>query len=528
MGYEVSRRTVMKSAGGLILSLGGGGLLAACGGTSTGTNGGTSSARATVSIANGSGALALDPRVGADEGTFLVKKHVFSTVTKVNPVSGAVTPLLAAELPSKIDEHTWQVKLRPNVAFQDGSVMTAADLAFTLNSMNSKSLNSLYTAIFGGWSAKVKDDSTVVITLEKPFAALPARLGILAVVPEKVVEKVGNKAFGLKPVGTGPFDFVSWPGASQAAPITLKRAAKYSLGSLPSIGGLSMTTILDDSARINSLLSGASDICTLVAPNLYASLSSSVVKAKGNGSLYDAIMMNNNKAPFDDKRVRMAVAHAIDREAIIKTVWDGLAMPAYGPLPPWHWASNPNGKKLDYDVAAAKSLLAQAGYSSGGPRIELMFANSTTSTAMGTIVTSQLQAAGFKVTPKTGEVNSLYSSVFNRSFQAYAFYGNTGLFGYDPDIWYRWLYYGSPGTFLNVTKAQQAPIDEAIDNAAAIGATDREAQKNAYFALQDMLTNECEMVHIDTRYNTQAWSKSLHNYSISVDDIPDLNAVTWG
>lgn len=527
---EHSRREVLKGAGGLLALAGGSGLLAACGGTSTGgtgSTGGTPNRAATVSIANASGALALDPRVGADEGTFLVKKHVFSTVTKVNPVSGVVTPLLAAELPSKIDDHTWQVKLKPNVKFQDGSAMTASDLAFTLNSMNSKSLNSLYAAIFGAWKATAKDSTTVILTLEKPFAAVPARLGILAVVPQKVVEKIGDKAFGLHPVGTGPFDFVSWPGASQAAPIKLSRAHSYSLGSLPSIGGLSMTTILDDSARINSLLSGASDICTLVAPDLYQGLSNSAVKAKGNGSTYDAIMMNNNKAPFNDKRVRMALGYAIDRDAIIKTVWNGLAVPAYGPLPPWHWAYNPNGTKLEYNVAKAKSLLAQAGYTSGGPEIQLMFPNSTTSTAMGTIVTSQLQAAGFKVTPKTGEVNSLYSTVFNRTFQAFAMYGNTGLFGYDPDIWYRWLYYGSPGTFLNVTPAQQAPIDKAIDAAATISSSDRTAQKGAYFALQNMLADECEMVHIDTRDNAQAWSKQLHGYTISPDNIPDLVHVTW-
>lgn len=524
---QYSRRDVLRGGGLLAVAGGGSGLLAACSGTSAGSTKSAPIRAHIVSAVNASGALALDPRVGADAGTFFVKKSVFSTVTSVNPVTGVVTPLLAAEMPTQIDAHTWQVKLKPNVRFQDGSLMTADDLAFTLNSMNSKSLNSLYTAIFGGWSATAKDSTTVIISLAKPFANVPTRLGILAVVPQKVVERVGNKAFGLHPVGTGPFNFVSWPGASQAAPITVKRARSYSLGALPLVGGASLTTILDDSARIDSLLSGVSDICTRVPQNLYATLSGSVTKAEGNGSTYDAIMLNNNKAPFNDKRVRQAVAHAIDRSAIIKTVWDGLALPAYGPLPPWHWAYNPNGVELSYDAATARSLLAQAGYSSGGPEIELMFPNSTSSTAMGTIVMAQLQAAGFKVTPKTGEVNSLYGPVFNRTFQAFVMYGNTGLFGYDPDIWYRWLYYGSPGTFLNVTPAQQAPIDRAIDAAANISPSDRTAQKNAYFALQNMLAEECEMVHIDCRYNVQAWSKSLHNYSISPDNIPDLLAASW-
>jgi ABC-type transport system substrate-binding protein len=158
-----------------------------------------------------------------------------------------------------------------------------------------------------------------------------------------------------------------------------------------------------------------------------------------------------------------------------------------------------------------------------------MFPNSTVNTAMGTIVTSQLQAAGFKVKTKTGEVNSLYNSVLgsNPTFQAFAMYGNTGLFGYDPDIWYRWLYYGSPGTFLNVTAAEQAPISKAIDDAATIDASDRDAQKKAYFGLQDMLTEACEMVHIDCRDNLEGWSNSLEDYSISIDNIPDLNSVKW-
>lgn len=527
MEYEITRRAALQGAGGLIVLIGGGSLLSACGGSS-GSSGKGGGANRVIHIANGSGALALDPRVGADEGTFSVKKHVFSTLTTVNPVTGIVTPLLASALPTKLDDRTWQVALKPNLKFSDGSPLTADDVVFTIASMNSKTLNSLYTAIFGGWTATAKDSNTVVIALDKPFAAVPARLAQIAIVPKAIVEKVGDKAFGLNPVGSGPFEFVSWPGASQAAPITLKRAGSYSLGDLPAIGGITVTTILDDSARLTSLQSGSSDVCTQVAPNLYAGLSG-VSKDKANGSMYDAIMLNNNKAPFNDKRVRMAVAHAIDREAIIKTVWNSLAAAAYGPLPPWHWASNPDGKKLSYDVQAAKSLLAEAGFANGGPEIELMFPNSTSSSAMGTIVASQLQAAGFKVTTKTGEVNSLYNSVLggNPTFQAFVMYGNTGLFGYDPDIWYRWIYYGSPGTFLNTTPAQQAPISAAIDAAATIDDSDRDAQKKAYFALQDMLTDECEMVHIDTRNNIEAWNKSLGGYSVPVDNIPDLKTVTW-
>lgn len=524
MESEISRRSLLKGAGGLLFLGAGGSLLGAC---SSSSSAGTSTTHV-VRSANNSGALALDPGVGADEGTFTVKRHVFSTVTKVDQVSGTVTPWLLSGLPKQLDSHTWQLSVKPNVKFQDGSPLTASDVAYSLNRLNSKSLNSIYANIFGGWTMTAKGDTTVVLELDKPFAFVLNRLGQLAVVPEALIKKIGDKAYGLKPVGSGPFRFVSWPGASQAAPITLKRASAYSLGELPSIAGVAISTILDDTARLTALQSGSIDLSTAVAPNLFSGLSG-VGKSSANGSEYDAIMMNNNRAPFNDKRVRMALAHAIDRDAIIKAVWKGFAQPAYGPLPPWHWASNPHGKKLEYNVDTAKSLLRQAGYTSGGPEIELMFPNSSTSTAMGTIVTSQLSAVGFKVKPKTGEVNSLYSTVLtkNPTFQAFAMYGNTGLFGYDPDIWYRWLYYGIPGTFLNVTHAQQDPIDKAIDAAAAVDAADRDAQKKAYFALQDMLAEECEMVHIDTRNNLQSWSNNLQGYSVSVDNIPDLNAVSW-
>ncbi|HEY1489017.1 MAG TPA: ABC transporter substrate-binding protein, partial [Micromonosporaceae bacterium] len=259
MENQVSRRGFLQGTGGLLaLGFGGSGLLAACGGsdTSGSNNNKGNGSTAVIKIANGSGALQLDPRIGSDEGTFTVKKHVFRTITSVDPQTGTITPVLAAALPTKIDDNTWQIKLKPNLKFSDGSTLTASDVEFTLNSMVSKSLNSIYTAIFGGWSAKAKDDTTVIVSLEKPFAAVPARLALLAIVPKAVVDKVGNKAYGLHPVGSGPFEFVNWPGASQAAPITLKRAKSYSLGSLPDIGGLTITTILDDSARLTSLQSG--------------------------------------------------------------------------------------------------------------------------------------------------------------------------------------------------------------------------------------------------------------------------------
>ena len=89
-----------------------------------------------------------DPRRGTDQSAFFVKAHVFRTILDADPLTGNVTPVLAADIPTQEDDKTWLLKLKPGIPFHDGSVLKASDVKYTVESINSKELNSLYNNVY--------------------------------------------------------------------------------------------------------------------------------------------------------------------------------------------------------------------------------------------------------------------------------------------------------------------------------------------------------------------------------------------
>jgi peptide/nickel transport system substrate-binding protein len=331
----------------------------------------------------------LDPTAGAaaaiDE---VVYANVFEGLTRFAE-DGAVVPGLAERWEVSGDGLTWTFHLREGVTFHDGSGFDADDVAFSIaRAQAEESANAqkgLFEPITG---VAAVDPLTVAITLKRPTGALPFNLAwgdAVMVAPESAATNATD------PVGTGPFRFERWARGDR---IALSRNDAY-WGPAPALDGASFRFISDPTAAFAAVMAGDIDAFPgFPAPELLDAIRADarfqVVVGSTEGETI--LAMNNRRAPLDDVRVRRAIGHAIDRQALI----DG-AMFGYGAPIGTHFAPH-NAAYLDltglsaFDPDQARALLAEAGV--GDLRLSLKLPPPSYARRGGEIVAAQLGQVG--------------------------------------------------------------------------------------------------------------------------------------
>ncbi|MBO1077836.1 ABC transporter substrate-binding protein [Roseomonas haemaphysalidis] len=276
-----------------------------------------------------------------------------------------------------VDETTWEFRLRPGVRFHDGSPFTAADVAASFQRVPNVAGNpNPYTIYLAGVAGvDVVDDLTLRIRTNGPLPILPTNLTQVFIVPRSVAEK-GNAEFnaGTAAIGTGPFRVSSW---STSAPLVMRRNDDWWGGAVP-WEGASLVPIPVDSARVAALIAGDVDFINNVplqdaprirddrrlalfdGPSVYAvNLYMDVERANPPGVEADG------RNPMRDGRVRRAMSLALNREGIARQVMEGYADPTDQPAPPFIFGALPDRAVPAQDLAAARALLAEAGFPQG-------------------------------------------------------------------------------------------------------------------------------------------------------------------
>ena len=452
----------------------------------------------------------LDPRQGTDAQSEHVGPLIFDALVKKDTHYN-LAPWLATSWEEQLDPLTgseeWVFHLRDGVHFQNGQPLEAADVVWTIESLIDPRLAGLISAKSGNFAAvdrvEARDRLTVVVHMKRPDAGLLFNLsdGLFGVVP-----RGAGSDFGLHPLGSGPYRFIS---QVQDKEVVLERSPGCWSEQLsvdgeppqPQIQRLQFDVVPDTITSALELQKGSADAASnVLTPDMVYALRNApgVQTATGPGSNVWYLNFNVQDPALRDKRVRQAVALAIDKPAIMAALWRGHARLANSLLPPGQWARAEDAELAQYphDPARAAALLQAAGYPAGKDgvrvRLELKISTDEVTRLLAAVLQQQLRAAGIAVNIRSAEFGTFYSDVTHGVFQMYIlkWVGSNE----DPDIF---RYMVSSGSFPPKGANRGHYVNPRVDALLAQAATETgpaaevEARRRAeYVEVQKILADE--------------------------------------
>ncbi len=487
-------------------------------------------------IALGDNIRTIDP-IGSpsvDAASERVRTLMFNSLVKKNEKFDYVGEL-ASDVKRSDDNLTFTFTLRDGVKFHDGRPFTSADAKYTLDLVFSSTF-AKSASFYEGTGAERKsyiksveapDARTLVVTTTKPWTGLLPNL-----VPVAIIPKDGYATQKDHPLGTGPFKFVSYDSSQQV--VDLQGNPDYWDGA-PHIPVLRVRVIPDTNALQAELSSGRVDIAPLPT-----SLSPDAIKLLGQnpklqvlqftGSNLNLLTLNCSQPPLNDVRVRQAIAHAVDREGMIRDLLLGQGKIAHSILPEESWAYHA-GQQYSFDPAMAKKLLDEAGLrdpDGDGPQTRfakpVVFKVSGSSVAAKNyagVIQNYLKNVGVPVTIETAELNTLFDELRRGNFQI--FYGQWVGGNQDP-IFFKDLFATSEiptetRASRNRSRYSNKELDALIDE--AVNTFDREKAKLLYARIQDIVTRDVPVLPLWYQANIVIAQKNVGN--IKVDASGD-----WG
>jgi peptide/nickel transport system substrate-binding protein len=405
----LGRRSFLKAAGGAA----GLAALAACGqsgGTSSGGGGGTVTY---LSASNFIGSW--NPYDNLILIHMRAQRMVYDYLMWIDD-NGNFVPGLATSL-EPTGPTVWEAKLRKGVTFHDGHPFTAQDVKASIElASNPKSATgSLFP---GQLQVEVVDDYTARIHTPEPFAALKG--ACLAANQSGAIISAADAAKGaayLKSImnGTGPFKMAGYGGEANGLHLTANHS--YWRGK-PKVENVYIKYVSDTSTRLAALQSGQADIVEGLGPNEAKALTGTPGVNVLHTTSTDSIQLafRCNKAPFDNAKVRQAVAHAIDGPSIVKNIYGGYAVvnEMFGQPHTIGYMSDPGYPR--FDKAKAQQLLAEAGFPGGNGLPTLQFLSTTGAypkiQEISQFIVQNLQAVGIKVNLQLLDETAWQDSLF--------------------------------------------------------------------------------------------------------------------
>lgn len=477
----------------------------------------------------------LDPIVKNEVAALMVTMNMFDRLVKVNPVTGTVEPGLAERWTISDDGLTYTFYLRDNAKFHNGRAITAEDVKYSLerlsNPENASPRVNLLVGVVGleAFQAGEAEDISglelisshvLAIHLSEPKPTLLFDVGdtMAGVVPREEVERLGHD-FGQRPVGSGPFKFVSWRSDDE---IVLEANLDYWAGR-PYVDRVVFRIMREEPTRDAEFMAGNLDAMT-IGEAQYARYSSDpawqpyIIEVP---ELFTrALFLNNQRAPLDNVKVRQALNYAIENSLIVQRVLSNKAYPATGPLQSSSPAYNPDLVAYPYDPDRARELLREAGYPNG-------FELEVLATAAGSVVVEAalgfLADVGVNVRIVRLESTTLFDRVRAGDYMA-AYYSTGGEL--DPITFLNArLHTRNHGAAGNSTWYANAEVDRLLDE--ALRTTDNDRRLELARQIEEIVTEDAPWVFLN--YNKavimhQPWVGGLQPVPTDID-FQDLSKV---
>ncbi len=468
-------------------------ILSACS-TSTGSTAtsGTPAKGGDLVIARSQDIIAMDKTSTFDNNSLRVMEQIMEPLFMVSADGTSLKPWLATKYTISTDQLTYTIDLRKGVKFSNGQPLTAADVKFSIDQNTASGA--------AGWgfinaaidTVSAVDDSTVKIQLKHPWGPLIADLSLFAngIIPNNYGGKTAAQ-FYTAPVGTGPFVWASW---TKGQSVKLTRNPDYWQTGKPYLNSVTWTVVPDANTRKLQLQGGQISIDDTPDWSSLASLKSTpgVNATTFPSTQMDYVAFNQKRAPFDDPHVRAAISYAIDRDALVKAVLFGNGTPAYSMLSPGTPFYDKNAGGATYDVAKAKSELAQSSKPNGFTTSMLIASGDPNQASIAQIMQSELKAIGITMNIKqldpTANKQARLAGDFDMSWNLWS------MDIPDPDEWTSWAVDptgGSNSAFTNYNN----PAVIALNKQAA-AETDQAKRTTLYSDLQKQTSKDAFLAYL--------------------------------
>ncbi len=448
----------------------------------------------------------LVPMLAGDAASHSVAALVFNGLVKYDTDLSVIGDLAQSWDVSK-DGLVITFHLKKGIRWTDGVEFTADDVMFGYKTIIDEKTPTAYSEDFRQVKkAEVLDRYTFRVTYEKPFAPALTSWGNLVVLPKHLLEgkDITKSPYTRKPVGLGPYKLTQWVSGQE---LLLDSNRDYFEGR-PYIDRYIYRVIPDSATMFLELKAGGIDMMGLSPVQYQKQTNTELFKKNFRKFRFPAFaytyMGFNLKHPFfSDKRVRQAIAYAIDKSEIVDVVLYGLGTPATGPYVPNTWPYNPNVKKYEYNPEKAKQLLKEAGWvptgdgtlrKNGRPFRFTILTNMGNSSRMNTatIVQARLAKIGIEVEIKALEWSTFINEFIDkRRFEAVILGWSIGLDADQYDIWYSGKTKEKEFNFVSYSNPEVDSLLEQGRRTLDIG-----KRKKAYFRLQEILAEDLPYIFL--------------------------------
>ena len=476
----------------------------------------------TLNIAWGGELATLDRYYNTLREGIIVGRLIWDSLLFKDPETFEFKPLLAKSF-TFVDETTMEFDLREGVTFHNGEPFDADDVVYTLTYVSNPD-NGVLTQRNVNWFAGIEklDRYKVRLKMKKPTPiALEFLAGPLLIYPNEYYAEVGPDGMGKAPVGTGPYKLLEFKPGDSTVFVRNQDYFSDSPKGRPEIGRIVQRTIPDQNTRIAELLSGRLDWIWKVPNDQAERMKNSPRLTIENeqtlrvGYLsFDSSNRTGNASPVNDVLVRRAIAHAIDREAIVKSLVGGKSVVAHSACHPEQFGCTQDVARYDYDPAKARALLAEAGYPDGLTIDFHAYRNRNYAEA----IMGYLKEVGI-------ETNLVYLKYAALRDKVYA-----GEIDFNFMTWGSYSFHDMSAItshFFKATKDDYARDDALIDALSrGDGSVDRKVREAAYAEALKRIADQVYWLPLFTYNVNYAYNADL-DFTPSADEIPRFYRTRW-
>lgn len=477
-----------------------------------------------------SDATSLDPHAANDGNSLYVMNTIYDNLVAMNK-DLEIEPALAERL-EQIEPTIWEAKLREDVVFHDDSKLDAKVVKANLDRVLDPEVASPLAFLFDMIEeVEVIDKYSLQIKTKEAFAALPLHLAHPGghIISQPMIDasyealEAGDDPFAVvndNAVGSGYFKFEE---RSHGESVDLVKNEAY-WGVEASTDHLKFKVVPEDLTRIAELTNDDAQVIYPVNANdrseVDANDSTRIQETESASLSYLGI--NTEVQPFTDKKVRQAIAYAVDSQAIVDGVTDGIAIPAKGPLAPTVFGHNKDLKGRQADLEKAKELLKEAGFEDGFETSILV--NDRTTADIAELIQEQLEAIGIKA-----DINQLETGAYldaSASGNTELFMAGWGTVTLDADYGLYPMFHsqnkGAPG---NRSFYENKEVDQLLEKARS--ETDERKRQELYFKAQDIIVDEAPIVPIYHTVFLTGLSEEIEGYFQYPSSFPFLRDVKY-